>query len=205
MANFPRKESEVLILSREMVAGFNAHTDLYSAPLVSTADLAASIDTYLDNKNAELAARAAWEKTVKDKNEALKILMSNMKKDLRYAEIVSDFDDAQLRLLGWGGRKARKNLEAPGEARSLRIVAQGEGWITLEWKSPSDGGGAIAAYRIERKDPQADEREWDEVGTATGTDTMISKQERGKKWEFRVLAFNKAGAGEPSNTVSTVL
>ena len=33
----------------------------------------------------------------------------------------------------------------------------------------------------------------------------LSEQERGKEWEYKVIAVNKAGEGEPSNTVMAVL
>ncbi|UCC29353.1 MAG: fibronectin type III domain-containing protein [Phycisphaerales bacterium] len=35
--------------------------------------------------------------------------------------------------------------------------------------------------------------------------TTLSGQERGKEWEYRVIAVNKAGEGEASNTVMAVL
>ncbi len=34
---------------------------------------------------------------------------------------------------------------------------------------------------------------------------MNEEQERGKDWEYRVIAVNKAGEGLPSNTVDAVL
>jgi len=35
--------------------------------------------------------------------------------------------------------------------------------------------------------------------------TMKMNQERCKEWEYRVIAVNKAGEGQPSNTVMAVL
>nr|VFJ94075.1 MAG: Fibronectin type III domain-containing protein [Candidatus Kentron sp. LFY] len=201
---FPRKEADILNLAQEMLAGFNAHADIYPAPLFGTADLEAAMAAHTAAKNAELTARSAWEKTVADKNEALQTIVEGMKRDIRYAENLVDFDDAQLRLIGWGGRKPKQSLMPPGQVRSLEIAAQGEGWITLDWKAPNEGG-RVAAYRIERQDPHVDETDWEEVGTTTGFETTITRQERGKRLEFRVLAFNKAGTGEASNTAVATL
>lgn len=43
------------------------------------------------------------------------------------------------------------------------------------------------------------------VGTALETEITLSSQERGKEWEYRVIAVNKAGESGPSNTVTAVL
>nr|VFK67179.1 MAG: hypothetical protein BECKUNK1418G_GA0071005_11291 [Candidatus Kentron sp. UNK]VFK72552.1 MAG: hypothetical protein BECKUNK1418H_GA0071006_11221 [Candidatus Kentron sp. UNK] len=156
---FPRKESDILRLAQEMVTGFDTHADIYPAPLVSAADLTTDVDAYHAARGAEITARAGWEKTVAAKNEILQTLIENMKRDIRYAENIVDFDDAQLRLIGWGGRKPRQSLPPPGQVRSLEIAAQDEGSITLDWKAPNEGG-AVAAYRVERSDPHAEEIKW---------------------------------------------
>lgn len=43
------------------------------------------------------------------------------------------------------------------------------------------------------------------VGTALETEITLNNQERGKEWAYRVVAINKAGESEPSNTVEAVL
>ena len=40
---------------------------------------------------------------------------------------------------------------------------------------------------------------------AMESEITLTGQARGKEWEYRVIAVNKAGEGEPSNTVMAVL
>ena len=40
---------------------------------------------------------------------------------------------------------------------------------------------------------------------AIESEITLSGQERGKEWEYRVIAVNRAGEGAPSNTVMVVL
>ncbi|MCI5157919.1 MAG: fibronectin type III domain-containing protein [Candidatus Electrothrix sp. AUS1_2] len=88
------------------------------------------------------------------------------------------------------------------QPRSLEAPRQGAGWLTLDWKAPSDGGRPVS-YRIERRKlPGGD---WETVGMAIATEATLNNQERGKEWEYRVIAANKAGEGEPSNAVMAVL
>ena len=205
MATFPKKESDVLSLAQEMVAGFKGNTDIYPAPLVSMETLQADVDNYPEVKNAELRARAEWEKAVTAKTEHLRALSNDMRRDIRYAENVVDYDDARLRLIGWGGRKPRKAMEPPGQTRELTITGQGEGWISLDWKAPGDGG-AQAAYRIESLKHDQEESGWEEAATSTATaETTMVNQERGVRLGFRVVALNKSGDGMVSNTVMATL
>lgn len=46
---------------------------------------------------------------------------------------------------------------------------------------------------------------WEDVATAVITEITLVDQERGKEWEYRIMAINKSGEGEPSNTVIAVL
>ena len=166
--------------------------------------LQADVDDYPEAKNAELRARAEWEKAVTAKTGHLRTLSNGMRRDIRYAENVVDYDDARLRLIGWGGRKPGKAMESPGQARELTITGQGEEWISLDWKAPGDGG-AQAAYRIGRLKHDQEESGWEEAATSTVTETTMVNQERGMRLGFRVVALNKSGDGMVSNTVMVTL
>ena len=178
MARFPSKEAEVLALSQEMASGLAANVAIYPSPPVSLMDLASSVSAYVSAKNAAIAALAAAEQATTTKDEALQALTDDMKADLRYAENTVDFDDDKLKLIGWGGRKAKTSLEAPGQARTLEAPRQGEGWIFLDWKAPTDGG-KVAAYKIQRRERPSGP--WTDAGMAIESEITLSAQERGKE------------------------
>ena len=76
------------------------------------------------------------------------------------------------------------------------------GWVFLDWKETIDGGKP-AAYKIQRRErPTGD---WQDVSTAMDSEMTLVAQPRGKELEYRAVAVNKAGDGEPSNTVMAVL
>ncbi len=147
-------------------------------------------------------ARAAAQQATDTKDAGLDELTDARKAVLRYAEDTVDYDDAQLTLLGWGGKAAPVALQAPGQARTLEIVQQGEGWVSLDWKKPADGG-AVASYKIERRERPAGD--WMLISLALESEATLNNQERAKDWEYRVIAVNKAGEGIPSNTVDAVV
>ena len=149
-----------------------------------------------------VAAQGAAEQATVTKDAGLDELTDAMKAVLRYAEDTVDYDDAQLTLLGWGGKAAPTALQPPGQARTLEIPSQGEGWVGLDWKKPSDGG-AVASYKIERRERPAGD--WGIISLAMESEATLTNQERAKDWEYRVIAVNKAGEGIPSNTVAAVV
>jgi len=161
MARFPSKEAEVLALGQEMATGLAANAAIYPSPPVSVIHLGSALNAYMTAKNAATAAQAAAEEATTTKDEALQALTDDMKADLRYAENTVDFDDDKLRLIGWGERKAKTSLEAPGQARTLEAPRQGEGWIFLDWKSPTNGG-KVAGYKIQRRERPSGP--WSDVG-----------------------------------------
>ncbi|GAH86748.1 unnamed protein product [marine sediment metagenome] len=202
MARFPRTEAEIVALAQAMASGLTDNAATYPAPPVAPADLTALVSVYTTAKNAAIAAQAAAEDATTSKDEALEDLADAMKSDIRYAENTADFDDDKLKLIGWAGRKESTPLAPPGQARLLEAPKQGEGWVFLDWKAPIDGG-APAAYKVMRRERPAGP--WEDAATAVITEATLVEQPRGKELEYSIVAVNKAGEGEPSNTAMVVL
>lgn len=202
MARFPRTEPEVLALAEAMEIGLAANVATYPAPFVVPLGLNVMRMAYTNAKNALVAAQAAAAQATVDKDDALDDLAEAMKSDLRYAENTVDFDDAKLKLIGWGGRASATALQLPGQARLFEAPKQGEGWVFLDWKAPTDGGKP-AAYKVMRRNRP--DGAWAEVATAVVTEATLVEQPRGIELEYRAIAVNKAGDGEASNTAMVVL
>jgi len=202
MATFPKSEATIAELAQTLVTGLEDNILIYPVPTVSTVNLDALMAAYTDAKNAAVAAAAAAEAATSAKTDALSELVAAMKSDLRYAENTVDFEDSKLKLLGWSGRKDPTPQPAPGQVQLLEVVQQGEGWLSLRWKAPATGGSP-SAYKVMRR--QRPEGEWSEVHTAVTAEANLINQPRGLELEYRIIAVNKAGSGEPSNTQMIVL
>lgn len=202
MARFPLKEAEVVALAEAMITGLTDNAAVYPAPPVSVADLTTAKNNYVTALNVAIAARAAAEAATTSKDEVFDDLVDDMKTVLRYAENTSNYDDDKLKLLGWAGKKAATPLAIPGQVRSLEVPKQGDGWVMLDWKAPIDGG-APSAYKVMRRERPAGA--WEGVATAVIAEATLVEQPKGKELEYIIIAINKAGDGEPSDTEMVVL
>lgn len=208
MATFPISENDILALGETLKAGLTANTAIYPAPPVEPNALGGRLFNFTQARDAAIAAQAAAEEATAAKNEKLQDLIDAMKSDLTYAENTVDGDDDKLKLLGWSGRKPPTKLTAPGQPRNLEIDAEGPGTITLDWKKPAaKSGGKPQSYIVQcRQLPDgASPAAWELKGMALDTETTLAGLTQGTRLEFRVIAVNKAGQSEPSNTVSAVL
>ena len=201
MARFPKREANIRTLAQSIITGMDNNADFPDPPVPSN-DLQDLLNNLITLEDAQVAAQAAAQQATEAKQDGLETLTSAMKKDLRYAEDAVNDNDAKLAALGWSGRAEPTALKIPGQPRSLEAPKEGPGWLFLDWKKSPDGGKA-AFYRVERREPSAEE--WMMVGTALETEVTLNNQERGKEWEYRVIAVNKAGESDPSNTVTAVL
>jgi len=202
MGQFPFSEGEIVQLGQLVASGLQERGDVFPNPPVLPAALEARIETFVAARHEAVTAAALAKMATQARKKALRELKDDIKSDLRYAENTVKYDDDKLKLLGWSGRRAKKELQIPGQVRALEAPVEGEGWLLLDWKEPWDGGKA-AAYEVERR--IVPEEKWSHVATAMKTEIRLSDQPRGKELEFRVLATNKAGEGMPSNTVMAVL
>lgn len=202
MARFPLAEADIITLAQGIMAGLKAQPDTFPQSPIDAITLSAKLATFLQTRDAVTAAEAAVRQAVQTKQEAMEDLTDDMKAILRYAENTVNFDDAKLQTLGWGGRREKTTLQPPGQCRLLEAPRQGGGWVFLDWKEPVDGG-IPSAYKVQSRIQGIEI--WNDVGVAVVSEITLANQERGKTYEYRAIALNKAGEGPASNTVEVVL
>ena len=191
-----------MALAERLVSGFRSNLALFPAMPVSWIALSIKKSTFRARRSDAIAAQAAAEQSIADKDGALEQLTDALKSDIRYAENTVNFDDDKLKLIGWSGKETPTTLAPPGETRQLEAPKQGDGWVFLDWKQPAEGG-KVSAYKIQRR--ERPEGAWQDVATAIETESTLVDQPKGAELEYRIIAINKSGEGSPSNTVMAVL
>ena len=202
MPEFPQKESEVIALADALWKGILGNGAIYPAPPVHPMTINSEKNTFIEKRNDAIQLQAESEIATAAKDEALADLVDAMKDDLRYAEYTVDFDDAKLQLIGWGGRGGPTPTPLPGQPRLLEAAKQGEGWLTLDWKQPAEGGRPTVYMVMRRERPDGP---WENVAAAVETEITLTSQPRLVELEYRIISASKAGESEPSNTVMAVL
>ncbi len=202
MARFPRSEPEIAALAMRVVQGLRQATEAFPAPPVAPDELEARLERFNTADAATVVTETSFREQHAVKDDALEDLVDGVKASLRYAEVAVRDRPEKLSQLGWGPRRGGSSLEAPGEVRDIGIKVEGDTWVVFDWKPPVDGG-AVAAYKIQRRKRAGGS--WKDVGTSVDTAQLLSDQPRGVEFEYRVIAVNKAGTGQPSATVTVVL
>ena len=85
------------------------------------------------------------------------------------------------------------------------VVDWSERHMDIEWSVPLDDGGApITAYHIEAKSKNEDDdwQLWETIDT-NRTKASVQKLLKGREYQFRVIAMNKAGKSDPSHPSRT--
>ena len=216
MPRFPTTQADIVTLANLMIYGFMHNTAVYPSPPQNPMVINMRLGTFKAARDDAIAASAAAEQAVADKDAALAALIEAMKTDLRYAENTVSNDDAKLNLIGWGAKASPTALLPPGQPLELIATEQGEGTITLQWQSPiaSPASGKVQAYKVVRQtfaleegdeEGDADDGTVADVATAVDTTAELIDQPLRKKLQYTIIAINKAGMGMPSNTVEVVL
>ena len=66
-------------------------------------------------------------------------------------------------------------------------------------------GGKVTAYKVVFRERAVESSDWNNEGTALSPELTLTGQPQGKELEYGVVAMNKAGEGEMSNTVIATL
>jgi predicted phage tail protein len=95
---------------------------------------------------------------------------------------------------------AKNPYDEPGKPGAPDIVDWNAHSADLQWEPPvNDGGAPIEEYIVEKKSKH--DRNWKECGRSQGPacSAHVDGLKEGDEYEFRVVAVNKAGPGEPSD------
>ena len=204
---FPNKEADVAALSNSMVSGYTAYA--VDFPNADVAAVGAARAAYLLAKDAQTQAHGQAQLATETKEAALTALEDLLRTQLKQSEIDVVTDPEKLELIGWGPKSPRQPANPPGQPLNFSSVMQGDGTVIFKWKSPLNGThGPVRSYIIERRDEPAGGGvfgPWTQAGISMEPEITLTGQPRGIQMEFRVIAVNTAGNGEPSNTVAVVL
>jgi hypothetical protein len=199
---YPKSEKDIVALANNVKAGLTSHVDLYPDPPIPPATMTTTLASLQLLIEKAIEAKGQAEAAIEAKVAMLETLSAQLKKDLYYAELTVDGDDAKLKLLGWGGRKEPEPTSVPGQPRQLVVYPQGEGWLELQWMAPVEGG-KVSTYNVRRR--LKTESAWTLIVSSFERKVTIQNQPRGVELEYSVVATNKAGDSLMSNTVPVVL
>jgi hypothetical protein len=204
MPKFPKSEAGIIALAQKMVPGFQENPDFPSPPF-SSSDLNNMLTALIAQIATQAANKATMQQSTAIKKTMTKDTTRVMKAMLHYAFDAVQGDDAKLTVIGWGGiaEPTPHVLVPPGQPRDLRVTQQHEDSLDIAWTVPADGG-LVAFYRVEQRE-QTEGGKWKIASSGVDINETLTDQERGKVWEYRVIAINKAGESLPSNTVTAVL
>jgi len=205
MAKFPTRESDVIELADEMIAGYLANPGVF--PSSNVAELQAARSLYGVSKDTQMQAQADAAVATEDKGEKLVALQDVMHLQLRKSETDTVVDPEKLKMIGWAPKSDPTPSQPPGQPQSLKIVKEGKGTLDLNWEKPETGkGGKVRNYIVKRRELEGGEMtDWHTVGTAIETDIELEGQPRGVTMEYNVVGVNVGGEGDPSNIVDVVL
>lgn len=93
--------------------------------------------------------------------------------------------------------------DVPGKPKDVEADPFAEECVKLSWIAPEDDGGSyIMNYVVEKLDP--DTNRWVRALSSHATHCMIDGLVGEKTYQFRVIAENVHGAGEPSEPSKAV-
>jgi len=97
--------------------------------------------------------------------------------------------------------------DEPGKPGRPELRNWDKDFVDLEWTAPKDDGGApIEKYIVQMRDKEG--RQWVDVAKVSGDRTAAKVTDgiqEGHEYEFRIVAVNKAGPSEPSDTSKSVV
>ena len=203
---FPKSEAEIMKLAQNMISGFTDNPTVFPAPPFTPTQQQTRLTAVKTKINDVVQKTAEKEQAVDDKDAEMLAMTEEMKECIGYAEYVTKGDDAKLKLIGWSGRAEPQKQLPPGQPRGFEIVEQGAGWVHFDWKDAkgAEAGGAVQMYKLLAR-PLKSAGDMKEIGASVVSEITLTDQPRGVETEYAVVAVNKAGQSQPSNSITLTL
>jgi len=206
MTAFPKNEKDIVDFAEQMIAGFTEHAADF--PSVTVAQLTAELANFKEARDLQENMQGQTKIATTAKSEDLDSLISQMRNDLKKAEIDCTDSPQTLAEIGWGPRNEPTPIQAPTEPGALHAISESTGEIRLSWGRPAtDPNRPVRNYIIER----ADAGETGTFGPFSLIETVYNNeahllgQPSNLRMLYRIKAANAAGVSLPSNTLLVVL
>jgi hypothetical protein len=141
MARFPRTEPAIAALAIVVRDGLMREAEDFPTPPVPPEELQTRLDAHNTVKTAAVSAQSSAREQHALKDDALEALVDALKANLRYAEVAVRDQPEKLNELGWGTPRTGKGFDVPGQVRDISMVAQGPGWLLLDYESQRQSCG----------------------------------------------------------------
>ncbi len=93
--------------------------------------------------------------------------------------------------------------DVPGAPRDPQVDSIADDSVVLSWRAPEDNGGSyITNYVIEKLDPSTGK--WIKAATSRTPRCTVENLLPNKPYQFRIIAENNHGVGEPSEPTKTI-
>ncbi|XP_053200690.1 twitchin-like isoform X3 [Panonychus citri] len=168
-------------------------------------DGGAPITSYIVEKKEK---GGLWEKALEIPSDITKAHIPNLKegKEYEFRVIAVNKSGPGEPSLPSRSITAKNPFDEPGAPGRPEPTDWDADHVDLTWKAPeSDGGSPVTGYIIEKK--KKGTRKWEKGREIIGnvTSGTCPDLEEGAEYEFRVIAVNKAGPGEPSEPSRSVI
>ncbi|XP_050099309.1 twitchin isoform X9 [Anopheles aquasalis] len=98
---------------------------------------------------------------------------------------------------------AKDSFSVPDTPSAPTVVDWSENHAVLKWPEPDDGGSPITGYIIEKKDKYSPIWEKAIETSSPNPTATVGGLVEGNEYQFRVIAINKAGPSNPSDSSRT--
>lgn len=197
----PKTEAERLNWFELIIAGMEANDGVYKDSPVKVQQFKDGLAALKAKRDQANASQAATSELFEDKGDFMSAQLNMADRIMDFAEAANNYDDIELQKVGWGAPAAATG-QPPGQARTLEIVKQEDDKLSLDWKSPSEGGKA-KFYNVENREmPNGN---WKLLKSVIPSEVVLEDLPRKIEMEFRVISVNSSGAGVPSNIITATL